>query len=103
MEQLEEEARSADRVFVVTGRSLYEKTDFVRRAEGLPGEKYAGTFSGMGQHTLGSAVEQEAGEAEMAAADLLVSVEEYSKSGGTLWPKLLAEIHRSVSPGWSRS
>lgn len=83
LEKLKEEARSADRAFIVTGRSLYEKTDLVRRVEGLLGEKHAGTFSGMGQHTPGSAVEQAAGEAEMAAADLLVSVGGGSAIDGT--------------------
>ena len=83
LEKLEEEARSADRAFVITGRSLNEKTDLVRRVEGLLGGKHAGTFAGMGQHTPGSAVEQAAGEAEMAAADLLVSVGGGSVVDGT--------------------
>ena len=83
LEKLEEEARTADRAFIVTGRSLYEKTDLIQRVEALLGEKHAGTFSGMGQHTPGSAVEQAAGEAEMAAADLLVSVGGGSVIDGT--------------------
>ena len=83
LQKLEEEARFRDRAFVVTGRSLYEKTDLIRRVEGLLGEKHAGTFFGIGQHTPGSAVEQAAGEAEMAAADLLVSVGGGSVIDGT--------------------
>ncbi|CAN5637711.1 iron-containing alcohol dehydrogenase [soil metagenome] len=83
LEKLEEEAWSYDRAFVVTGRSLYEKTDFIQRVEALLGEKHAGTFSGMGQHTPGSAVEQAAAKAEMAAADLLVSVGGGSVVDGT--------------------
>ncbi|MGB3633828.1 MAG: iron-containing alcohol dehydrogenase [Rubrobacteraceae bacterium] len=83
LEKIEEEARSKDRAFLVTGRSLDEKTDLIRRVEALLGEKHAGTFSGMGQHTPGSAVEQAAGEAEMAAADLLVSVGGGSVIDGT--------------------
>ncbi|HZY64635.1 MAG TPA: iron-containing alcohol dehydrogenase, partial [Rubrobacteraceae bacterium] len=83
LNKLEEEARSFDRAFVVTGRTLYEKTDLVRRVEALLGGKHAGTFAGMGQHTPGSAVEQAAGEAEMAAADLLVSVGGGSVVDGT--------------------
>ena len=83
LENIEEEARSADRAFVVTGRSLYEKTDLIRRVEKLLGEKYVGTFPGISQHTPGSTVEQAAGEAEMAAADLLVSVGGGSVVDGT--------------------
>src|ERR671916_1187942 len=74
LENLEEEARSKGRAFVVTGRTLYEKTDLVRRVEALLGEKHAGTHVGMGEHTPGSAVELAAGEAESAGADLLVGV-----------------------------
>src|SRR5215210_235719 len=81
LEQLEEETRSADRAFVVTGRSLYEKTDLVRRVEALLGEKHAGTFTGMGQHTPGSAVERAAREAR--GSDLLVSVGGGSVIDGT--------------------
>lgn len=71
IEKLIEEAASARRVFLVTGRTLREKTDLVRRVEELLGEKHAGTFAGMGQHTPGSAVEEAARQAE--GADLLVS------------------------------
>lgn len=74
LSKLEEEARSADRAFVVTGRTLNDKTDLIRRVEVLLGEKHAGTFSGISQHTPDSAVERAAGEAEMVAADLIVSV-----------------------------
>ena len=79
--KLAEEARSSDRVFVITGRSLYEKTDLVRRVEALLGEKHAGTFSGMGQHTPGSSVQKAAEEAR--GADLLVSVGGGSVVDGT--------------------
>ncbi len=83
LDNLKEEARSCDRAFVVTGRSLYEKTGLIQRVEELLGDKHAGTFSGMGQHTPGSAVETAAAEAEMAAADLLVSVGGGSVIDGT--------------------
>ena len=79
--KIEEEARSADRAFVVTGRTLSEKTDLVRRVEGLLGAKHAGTFDAMGQHTPGSAVQRAAGEAR--GADLLVSVGGGSVVDGT--------------------
>src|SRR5215210_6079993 len=68
LRQLEEEARPWDRAFVVTGRTLNEKTDLVRRVETLLGERHAGTHVGMGEHTPGSAVELAAGEAEAAGA-----------------------------------
>jgi maleylacetate reductase len=81
MEQVEVEARSFDRAFVVTGRSLYEKTDLVRRVEVLLGEKHAGTFPGIGQHTPDSSVEDAAREAR--GSDLLVSVGGGSVVDGT--------------------
>ena len=79
--EIEEEARDFDRVFVITGRTLYAETDLVRRIEGMLGEKHAGTFSGMGQHTPGSAVAKAA--EEVGEADLLVSVGGGSVIDGT--------------------
>ena len=81
LSKLEEEARRCERAFVVTGRTLDEKTDLVRRVEKLLGTKHAGTFVGMSEHTPGSAVEKAAGEAE--GADLLVSVGGGSVVDGT--------------------
>ena len=81
LEKVEEEARIRDRAFVVTGRSLYEKTDLIRRVEALLGEKHAGTYSVMGQHTPGSAVEKAARAAR--GSDLLVSVGGGSVIDGT--------------------
>lgn len=83
LEKLEGEARSYDRAFVVTGRTLHEKTNLVRRLESLLGEKYAGTYSGMSQHTPSGVVEEAAARAEMAATDLLVSVGGGSVIDGT--------------------
>ncbi len=81
LKNLEDEARSFDRAFVVTGRTLHEKTDLIRGVEGLLGEKHAGTFTGMSQHTPGSAVDS---AAELARdADLLVSVGGGSVIDGT--------------------
>jgi maleylacetate reductase len=74
LEKLEEEAGSYERAFVITGRSLDEKTDLIRRVEAMLGGRHAGTFAGIGQHTPGGTVEKAAIEAEMAAVDLLVSV-----------------------------
>ena len=83
LEKLREEARSKDRAFVITGRSLHEKTGLIRRVQGLLGGRHAGTFAGMGQHTPGGAVEKAAAETEAAAADLLVSVGGGSVVDGT--------------------
>src|ERR671914_817554 len=83
VEKLEEEARSFDRDFVITGRSLNEETGLVRHVEALLGGRHAGTFAGIGQHTPGRAVEKAATEAETAAADLLVSVGGGSVIDGT--------------------
>jgi maleylacetate reductase len=81
LDKLEEEAWSFDRAFVVTGRTLYEETYLVRRVEHLLGEKHAGTFYEMGQHTPESAVEKAAEKGE--GADLLVSVGGGSVIDGT--------------------
>lgn len=81
LEKLAEEARSKDRAFVITGRTLHERTDLVRRVEALLGGKHAGTYAGMGQHTPGSAVEAAAEAAR--DADLLVSVGGGSVIDGT--------------------
>ena len=81
LKNVEEEARSSARAFVITGRTLNEKTDLVRRVEILLGAKHRGTFDGMGQHTPGSAVEKAAGEA--GGSDLLVGVGGGSVIDGT--------------------
>ncbi len=81
LKKIEEEARASERAFVVTGRSLYEKTDLIRRVEAMLGEKHEGTFVGMGEHTPGSAVERAAEGAR--GSDLLVSVGGGSVIDGT--------------------
>ena len=83
LNKLEEEAQSSDRAFIITGRTLNEHTNLIRRVEDLLGNKHAGTCAGMGQHTPGSAVEAAASEAEMSGADLLVSVGGGSVIDGT--------------------
>ena len=83
LEKLQEEVRSHDRAFVITGRSLNEKTDLIQRVEALLGGRHAGTHVGMGEHTPESAVELAAGEAEAAGADMLVSVGGGSVVDGT--------------------
>ena len=83
LEKIEEEARSYGRAFIITGRSLDEKTDLIRRVEALLGSRHAGTFAGIGQHTPGGSVEEAAAEAETVATDLLVSVGGGSVIDGT--------------------
>lgn len=81
LEELAPEAEAHERAFVVTGRTLNERTDLVRRVEEALGEKHAGTFAGMGEHTPGSAVERAAEEA--LGCGLLVSVGGGSVIDGT--------------------
>jgi maleylacetate reductase len=83
LQRLEEEARPYGRAFVITGRSLNEKTGLIRRVEALLGGRHAGTFAGIGQHTPGGTVEEAATQAEAAAADLLVAVGGGSVIDGT--------------------
>lgn len=81
LEKLKVETQAFDRAFVITGRTLSEETDLIRRIEKTLGEKHTGTFSGMGQHTPGSAVEKAAEEAR--EADVLISVGGGSVIDGT--------------------
>ena len=83
LRKLEDEARPWGRAFVITGRSLNEKTDLIRRVEALLGERHAGTFAGIGQHTPGGTVEEAATQAEIVAADLLVAIGGGSVIDGT--------------------
>ena len=61
LEKIQEEALAKERVFIVTGRTLYEKTDLIRRIEEILGEKHGGTFPGMGEHTPGSSANSGSG------------------------------------------
>ena len=81
LEKLEQEARPYGRAFIITGRTLNEKTGLISRVEALLGSRHAGTFAGIGQHTPGGAVERAAVEAE--TADLLVGVGGGSVIDGT--------------------
>ena len=83
LQRLEEEARPFGRAFVITGRSLSEKTDLIQRVETLLGDRHAGTFGGIGQHTPGGTVEKAAAQAETAGADMLVAVGGGSVIDGT--------------------
>ncbi|HET7478431.1 MAG TPA: iron-containing alcohol dehydrogenase [Rubrobacteraceae bacterium] len=83
LRKIEEETGRKGRAFIVTGRSLNEKTDLIRRVEEMLGGRHAGTYAAISQHTPGSAVEEAASEAEMAGADLLISIGGGSVIDGT--------------------
>ena len=83
VEKIEEEARSRDRAFIITGRTLYEKTGLIRHVEEMLGEKHAGTYAGISQHTPGSTVEEAVSQSEMAGTDLLISIGGGSVVDGT--------------------
>lgn len=71
LEKIYEEAEPKERAFVITGRTLHEKTDLVEKVEAMLGGKHAGTFAKMSEHTPESAVEEAARLAE--GCDLIVS------------------------------
>lgn len=79
--KLTEEVQPHERAFVITGRTLIEGTNLIRRVERTLGDKHAGTFAEMSQHTPSSAVEQATEQAE--EADLLISVGGGSVIDGT--------------------
>lgn len=81
LEYARQEAESKERAFVITGRTLYEKTALVKKVEDMLAEKHAGTFASMSEHTPGSAVEEAARLAE--GCDLIISVGGGSVIDGT--------------------
>ncbi|MCI0395568.1 MAG: iron-containing alcohol dehydrogenase [Chloroflexi bacterium] len=62
------------RVFIVTGRTLADKTPLVKRLVMLLGYRHAGTFAGIQQHVPESGIDEAAKMAHAAQADLLLSV-----------------------------
>jgi alcohol dehydrogenase class IV len=62
------------RAFLITGRSLSERSDLVERVSSLLGEQLVGVFAEIRQHTPGSDVERAARAAHAARADLLLSL-----------------------------
>ena len=77
--QQEVEQRGAQRVFVVTGRTLHEKTDLVRTATAGIKKQMVGTFDACVEHTPFSTVIALAQALRSANADLIVSI-----GGGTV-------------------
>lgn len=62
------------RAFIITGQSLATKTDVIRRVEQALGPLHAGTCTAIRQHTPKSDVEQAVRQAQVAYADVLISV-----------------------------
>ncbi len=64
----------AQRVFILAGRTLNQKTDEVRRIERALGPRHAGTHDDMPAHSPRDAVVDCANKARAAGCDLLLSV-----------------------------
>src|SRR5438552_15794531 len=75
-EALREEAERLDarRVFLIASRTLNTKTDEIEKLRTSLGDRYAGTFDGIPQHTTREVVVRTAREAQQAGADLVVAV-----------------------------
>jgi len=62
------------RPFLVTGRTIFEKTTLVTQIEGLSGRKLVGIFHGILQHAPLSPITKAAHEARETGADALISL-----------------------------
>jgi maleylacetate reductase len=75
-EALLEEAERLDarRVFLIASRTLNTRTDEIEKIRSKLGDRYAGTFDGIPQHTTREVVVQAAAHAREARADLIVAI-----------------------------
>jgi maleylacetate reductase len=75
-EALREEAErlGARRVFLIVSRTLNTTTDEIEKIRNALGERHAGTFDGIPQHTTREVVVQTAARARDARADLIVAI-----------------------------
>src|SRR3979411_2268130 len=75
-EALREEAERLDarRVFLIASRTLNTKTDEIEKIRTSLGDRWAGTFDGIPQHTTREVVVQAAAHAREARADLIVAI-----------------------------
>jgi maleylacetate reductase len=75
-EALREEAERLDarRVFLIASRTLNTKTDEIEKTRTALGDRCAGTFDGIPQHTTREIVVQAAAHAREARADLIVAI-----------------------------
>jgi alcohol dehydrogenase class IV len=60
--------------FVITGRTIAEKTNLLDNVENAAGRKLVGVFSGIKQHAPIGSIKQAISEAEKAQADSLISL-----------------------------
>ena len=65
---------NSKRPFLVTGKSIADKTDLTSRLENVSGRKLAGVFSGIKQHAPQSGIMEAAHEAKRVSADSLISL-----------------------------
>lgn len=70
----EAERAGARRVFIMASRTLNTTTDVVRNIAAALGERHAGTFDGMPQHTTRRGVARAAQAAQEVGVDLVVAV-----------------------------
>ena len=74
----EAELHGAERVLIVSGNTLTNKTDVVSNVAAALGARHAGTFSGTVEHVPRSSVIELIGEIQAASPDLIVTI-----GGGT--------------------
>ncbi|MDU1695585.1 MAG: iron-containing alcohol dehydrogenase, partial [Bradyrhizobium sp.] len=70
----EAERKGAQRVFLIASRTLNTTTDEIDKIRSALGERYAGTFDQVPQHTTRDSVVEAAGHAAQAKADLVVAI-----------------------------
>lgn len=62
------------RPFLVTGKTIAEKTDLCQKVEDSSGRKLAGVFSGIRQHAPQSGILEATRQAKLAGADAVISL-----------------------------
>ena len=62
------------RAFIITGRTLAEKTPLIKTVEGLLGVNHVGTFAGIRQHAPESGIDEALRQVQECQADVLISV-----------------------------
>jgi maleylacetate reductase len=70
----EAERLGASRVFLIASRTLNTRTDEIEKIRKSLGDRYAGTFDGIPQHTTREVVVKAAAVARDAKADLIVAI-----------------------------
>lgn len=64
----------SNRPFLITGKSISEKTDLVTRVEGAAERKLAGVYAGIKQHAPESGIREATEKAKRSKADSLISL-----------------------------